>query len=141
MRYPGHTLNGYVVEYGGFSGDPGTSETGGSVVVANAEFTIDRVNDAPSLSSISGIAYTENEVPKAIAPSASIGDVDQSSTFDGGFLLVEFVSGSESSDQLSLLSSSGFTVTSNDIVYAGNIIGSLHVDEFGDLLDGVDNTD
>jgi len=124
-RDSAHTLRGYVVEYGGYSGDPSISSSAGAVVVATTTFSIDRVNDAPTFTGITNISYTENESAKSIAASGVINDVDNSANFESGYIQAEYRSGSENSDQLSILETGSITRSGSTISYSGTAIGTV----------------
>ncbi|WP_294356828.1 VCBS domain-containing protein [uncultured Sphingomonas sp.] len=102
------TLSFRVQDNGGTSnGGQNTDQTPNTLTI-----TVTAVNDAPVVDlngagagTSAALAYTENQVATAIAPGATVTDVD-SANFDGGTLTVAFTAGSAGEDQLSLLSSS-----------------------------------
>ncbi|NTS66850.1 VCBS repeat-containing protein, partial [Sphingomonas sp. HHU CXW] len=100
------TLTFRVQDNGGTSnGGHNTDQTPNTLTI-----TVTAVNDAPVVDlngagagTSATLAYTENQVPTAIAPAATVTDAD-SANFDGGTLTVAFTAGSAAEDQLSLSS-------------------------------------
>ncbi|WP_294193296.1 VCBS domain-containing protein, partial [uncultured Sphingomonas sp.] len=106
------------------------SDGQGGTATATARFTVTGVNDAAVIDlngsaagSSTTLAYTENQAPTAIAPAATVTDVD-SANFDGGTLTVAFTAGGAAEDQLSLLSSETLQVENGTIRAAGAQIGT-----------------
>jgi len=97
---------------GGF--DTATSTTTVNVLV---------VNDAPVLSLGAPLAYTENAAPSAIAPGATLADID-SPDFSGGSLKVSLGLTGTPADQLGILSQGGITAGAGLISYNGTAFAS-----------------
>ena len=76
----------------------GTTTTGDGVVT----ITINGTNDAPVVTAGSTLSYTENDAATAIAPAATVTDVD-STDFNGGSLTAAFTANGGGEDQLVLL--------------------------------------
>jgi hypothetical protein len=97
--------------------------------------TIAPVNDAPIVD-LNGVAagtsatlsYIENGAPKAIAPGATIADVD-SPDFAGGSLTVSFASNGTSADQLTIgnqgTAAGQIGVSGSNVTYGGTVIGTF----------------
>ncbi|HYD76783.1 DUF4347 domain-containing protein, partial [Ramlibacter sp.] len=105
--------------------------------VVTATITVDRENDAPTLSAPGGgLAYVENQAPTAIDTGIVIADPDLPFTFGGGWLQVAFTSGSGAEDRLTVLhagtGAGQIGVVGSTITYEGNVIGSIDA-----TLDGV----
>ena len=146
LRYtPGssHQLAGYVVEYGGYAGDPGVGGDGnGATVVASGTFTVTLANDTPALSGAGSVTYTENGVPLAIAPNAIVSDPDLPANFNSGFLIAEITNNGSSPDQLSIINTvggitttGGLTTGGTTVSYNGTSIGVIDI-----TLNGANNT-
>ena len=97
---------------------------------ATLQLNVVAVNDRPVLSNISGtLAYTENSLPVAVAPTANLADPD-SADFQGGNLTVRYLSGSGSADDRLAVIHQGFGagqigVAGLSILYGGQTIGTF----------------
>ena len=105
-----------------------------------ASFTINRSNDTISFDGIETLNYTENQAATSLIPNGQIIDVDRSKHFDGGFLQVEFLSGSEATDQLTILEKDGISVSGQDINFALNPDSTVVIGSIDGQLDGSNNT-
>lgn len=97
-------------------GDGGTSRP------ATRQINVVAVNDPPVIRNITGtVSYTRGKAPIRIAAAALVSDVDQAH-FNGGVLTINYLSGSNSRDRLSLL---GYLVDSTGrITRNGKLIGT-----------------
>ena len=84
------------------------------------------INDAPVVKGHGAVLhYTENGVPAAIAPAATVTDVD-SSDFNGGSLTAAFTANGASEDQLTILTDAHVTVSGDIISVDGVEIGTIN---------------
>ena len=83
--------------------DNGNTGTGGGsnqmLGVVNVDITA--LNDSSSVTLSGGVAYTENDPPTLVAPTAVVADVD-SANFDGGSLTVQYTAGGDTNDRLDI---------------------------------------
>ncbi|WBY03784.1 DUF4347 domain-containing protein [Ramlibacter tataouinensis] len=128
-----------AVTYRNLSDAPGTAERSVSFIVndgtqdsnvVSATITMDRENDAPTLTASGGsLAYVENQAATAIDAGLVIADPDLPSNFGGGWLQVAFASGGAAEDRLTVLhAGSGpgqIGVVGTTITYEGIVIGSI----------------
>ncbi|TMJ13068.1 MAG: hypothetical protein E6G94_12490 [Alphaproteobacteria bacterium] len=101
---------------------------------ATATITINGVNDAPVLDLTGGsgttpsLAYVENGAPGAVAPAASLADID-SANFAGGSLVAQVTAGAASEDRLSIVSQGTgpgqISVSGGTVSYGGVVIGTV----------------
>ena len=105
-----------------------------------AQFTVTRVNDQPAFDEFTSLNYTENDSAKAISPDAVIIDVDESTDFDGGYVLAQLIAGSEASDQLSILESGGISLSGNLVQYTVDSI-TTEIGAIDNSFDGVNQND
>ena len=97
---------------------------------ATLQLNVVAVNDRPVLSNIAGtLAYTENSLPVAVAPTANLADPD-SADFQTGNLTVRYLSGSGSADDRLAVIHQGFGagqigVAGLSILYGGQTIGTF----------------
>ena len=103
----------------------------GATVTQSVTITVKGTNDAPVIDldgAVVGVtatlAYTENDLDTAIAPSATVADID-SSNFNGGSLTVTFTANGHAEDQLTVLTGGGVTLNSGIVSVGGVPIGTL----------------
>lgn len=72
----------------------------------------------------SGVSYTENASPVAIAASATVTDAD-SGNFAGGRMTAQLTAGGHSEDRLLIRNSSGITTSGSQVLYSGIVVGSF----------------
>jgi len=106
-----------------------------AITVATADGTTQLItvsilgtNDAAVLATGVALNYTENDVPKAIAPTVTVTDVD-SADFNGGSLTVAFTANGTGADQLIILNQGAgagqIGVSGNTVTYGGVAIGTF----------------
>src|SRR5262249_40594152 len=83
-------------------------------------------NDAPvlALSGVSPASYTENAGPTALFASGSVTDADAPANFSGGSYTVK-VTDAHAGDEISVLASSGFSISGGSLIFGGNVIGNI----------------
>ena len=93
--------------------------------------TVTAVNDAPAvdLNGAGGgtgvtLGYTENGAATAIAPAATVTDID-STDLNGGSLTVHFSANGAAEDQLSILTGGGITLNGSNVEFGGQVIGTF----------------
>ncbi len=135
-------LNGNGDTYASFTfqvRDDGGTAGGGQNTDQSANtitFDVDPVNDSPviDLNGAGGgtsvtTGYTENGAPTAIAPAATVSDVD-SANFDGGHLVVAYTANGHADDRLTIINqgtgAGQISVVGSDIFYEGaTLIGTF----------------
>ena len=107
------------------------SDDQGSTGTATDTVNITAVNDAPVIDlngAVSGtsatLSYVENGPLAAIAPSASVTDVD-SPDFNGGSLRVSFTQNGSSSDQLAIVTDAVVSLSGNTVRVNGTSVGTV----------------
>lgn len=93
-----------------------------STAQENASLTVQSVNDAPQLTLSGDIGYKLNSSAIVLAPYARVSDSD-SANLAGGVLRVTIGPGSDTSNRLEL--SGAFSISRGNVVYSGQIIGTL----------------
>jgi hypothetical protein len=72
----------------------------------------------------SGVSYTENAAPVAIAAAATVTDVD-SGNFAGGKMTAQFTTGGHNEDRLLIRNAGGVTTKGSQVLYSGVVVGSF----------------
>ena len=114
----------------------GNANGGSDSTIVSEIITVQAINDAPVLdlngagAGLSGsLAYVENQGLAAIAPLATVSDVD-SPNFNGGLLNIGFDTGSSPADQLTVINqgtgAGQIGVAGNTITYSGSVIGTFN---------------
>ncbi|MFM8931036.1 MAG: hypothetical protein ACKOS8_04040, partial [Gemmataceae bacterium] len=142
FAYNNGSIAGYLVEYGGFAGNPSSGGGSSGVVAAQGSFTITLVNDTPSLGGTSSAAYTENGVPLSIAPSGTVSDPDLPASFNGGFLQAEISTNGTSPDQLTIINTAGGITTTGSTTSGGATVyhNGVAIGTIDAALYGANNT-
>ena len=114
--------------------DQGNTGSGGAQQdVDTVQIDITAVNDAPTISNLSGdaLAYTEGDGALVIEQGgdASVLDVD-SADFDGGTLTVSFAAGSDAVEDVLAIRNVGtgvgqIGVSASNVTYEGTVIGTF----------------
>ncbi len=120
----------FILNDGGNTGGP-PNLTGSDTATIN----VATVNDAPVLDldgTAAGtgaiLAYTENQAATAVAPDATVSDVD-STNFNGGILNIGFAANGSTADQLSIGNQGSgagqIGVSGNTVTFSGTPIGTF----------------
>jgi len=95
---------------------------------AHTVISVQSHNDAPTLSltPATAVTYMENDGPLAFFTSGSVTDPDAPANFAGGSYTVEITANADAGDLIVLLGTSGFSTSGTDVLFGGNIIGTIH---------------
>ena len=105
-----NSITGYIVEYGGLSGD--------NLQTANLTITINPVNDAPTIEATTTVNYTENSSGIPLSPFLTLNDIDNTTLANATVSIGGFVAG----DRLNFISNSS---TMGNITVSSNVNGIL----------------